>query len=468
MRRFALLCALFLAPLPLSAQDDPRSSRGDARPLYRDAAAIGALVAPLCDAIEKTGLPPKRDIPVKVVSREELVPVLHEELEPQFRAVIPGVTQQQLDQIVQISVQFYSSVLMCKYGFATKTIYVVPETFEAIAQVQPEVKVLDPEFFRAVFLHELVHACDDAGHDLGRQVAAVKTQEALQALNALVEGHAQAVTRQVLEAEGKSAWFAELEKVLTAEPAGVDPTMQYVLSILIAETQIYTDALRFFEAMGKRKPAPTFGELLANPPKSLDPILFPERYGRPDPEPLLAIDLALERFAQVARREGWTSTQASLSLLKIRSAFALLPRPEVDEVLRGVHAARNVALTPPMADGTQGLNALVIECAGAERGRGAYDLVARLLERKDEAMKTGVLHIASSAYDEPKVLGSDRALHSHKEVAVEGLPQPLVVHTLIVQRGAAVIELTSNGLDVEVDEMAGWAEEMLMVIDLPK
>lgn len=457
LRPVLILAALLLLPLSsLLAQAPPVTAR---RPLREDAEAIRALVAPLNAALTREGLTVVADPKILVVTRAELEPVLRAELEPQLRAVLAGAPEYQLGQAVDLSVDMFLKAALCKYGFSTKAIYVIPENFVALAELYPDGKLMDPDFFRAVFLHELVHACDDARHDMGKLIAPIQTAEALQAMNALIEGHAQFITRRILSAEGKVAWFEELEHMLTAPPPGNDASAKYLAGVLIANANVYADAERFFQAMAQRTPPVTFADLLANPPAGLDPILMPERYGQPAPVATLPLTLALDAFSKAANRPDWSHRVVGMTLMQLRATFSLLPAEQVAKAMAGildvevaVHAAQ---------DGSAQIVAGVFEMADDDAARAMYDLDEALLRAKDEAMKEGVIRLVSHEYLAPVVQGADAAVLARKQVAVQGLPKPLPGFSLIVRQGRAVAEIMSvNGGNDEAT-LIGWAETLL-------
>lgn len=126
--------------------------------------------------------------------------------------------------------------------------------------------VATPDVLRALIIHEVVHALDEENYKaLSRETSHLSNEE-YDALGAVIEGHAQAVTRKLVD---KSA-FAGTEAIvlglkLGATPEGTEGG---------GHVSYYYGRL-FWEALeGRKHPMDVF----KNPPKTTKLILDPSKY----------------------------------------------------------------------------------------------------------------------------------------------------------------------------------------------
>lgn len=432
-------------------------------PLYKDLEAIEKLVPSLLEAIEQCDVP--ASLPPKIVMAEprELAEALRRDIEPQLRATGQAKTEDELKVLLQSTLNFYGLLTMCKYGFATKTIYVSPQGLERMAGLLKNQKVLEDEFFRALLLHELVHACDDASHSLDKKLAQVDNVEQLHVWNALIEGHAQWVTRKVLLAEGKQEWFEELERTMTQGQSGAGEVADYQARIATANVVFaYRDGLRFFEKAAELFPEKGFRDFLQEPPQARSEVVWPEKY-RQAPRPVRYISKEVfQQFLAPRKREGWDAESVDVSVIEIRAGFSLLPAAEVDPVLQEVRRLETWSLRS-LENRASTVTLAVFEFEDDSNSEACYHLEEKLLRKKDETMRTGLVRIKRSKYAEPSLLGADRALECWKEI-MEGF-QPVRVYISVAQKGPVVVELNAVNPSLKTKELRGWAEEFLALLE---
>ena len=126
----------------------------------------------------------------------------------------------------------YAEWILGKYVLGEDLVLVQPSAFALTAELLDEPDFVTRGLLGAVLTHELVHAADDARHDLSAVTRSLAQAEQLTTLAAAVEGHAQQVTRDVSQRLGWSRGFLAFTRVaigdvgLVSDDLAASPWMQ--------------------------------------------------------------------------------------------------------------------------------------------------------------------------------------------------------------------------------------------------
>jgi hypothetical protein len=418
-----------LVTLPLAARGTAQLTEGDVSAAFEEARRAVA---------ECLGRAPAPEIPLTFTTAVELGDAVAEESLPTVLLRQPERAKAASE--AELIGRQYAASAIAKYSWSQEEILVVLDSWNELALQRQRPELLSAGAVRAVLVHELVHALDDAVHDFAACALRCTTTDLAAGLNAVIEGHAQHVARAVCAQAGWSEGFEQFTAQIGAvRERGLDEATRLFLNAQGATlASAYHDGERFIAALeasggselvARAFQAPPDGETILHPQWFIDPASRPVlRY---DPEP------ALERFLQAFPVESWSSTRFSLTPVQVASGLALLPAESVQRIQASLRSARAVTLQLTAAPGERSVVMALLEfdsTASAE----AYLVTAGELARiKDERMKNGQTRILSATYAEVELEGG-RGLLAEKRV--KSGAQEFEVTSLDLQRGCLVLE----------------------------
>lgn len=189
---------------------------------------------------------------------EAMVPMMVDAL----RAQNPYASSKEILLAARMDAMSQAIGVIARYLYTDHTIIVNVNRFREIRRKD----VATPNVLRALIIHEVVHALDEENYKaLSRETKHLSNEE-YDALGAVIEGHAQAVTRKVVDTSsfaGTEAIVLGLKFGATPEETEGDGHVSYYYGRL------------FWEALeGHKHPS----EVFKNPPKTTKPILDPSKY----------------------------------------------------------------------------------------------------------------------------------------------------------------------------------------------
>jgi hypothetical protein len=360
-----------------------------------------------------------------------------------------------------------AEMLFAKYAWSSREFLVITKSWNKQAKLLERPELGADDTLRAVMVHELVHALDDAEFDLGAILARTTSIDATTAFNAVVEGHAQHAARRVCAERGWSDGFEAFTAAIGAIPESSAKSGEAVMTLLRVQsanmTFAYHDGEDFITAIeiagGKDAVARAFRE----PPRDGETILHPEWFLDPKTRPAVLYDLepALDHFAQRFAVDTWTTQRLTLQSAQIAAALALLPEERTRPIIDSIRAARMLAANPTAAPNSKLVALVVIEFDTDASARTYVDAAAELGKIKDEKMKTGTVRITSStssAIERPDVYGAVQ----EKKMKV-GF-QTVEVVTVDVGRGKVVVETIFSAEPIEFEAHVTLAIEALNAV----
>jgi hypothetical protein len=416
---------------------------------------ISSHVLPLVE--KETGATLGEAIVFRLTPEEELRKILRAELGPQMKVQFPD--EAQAKQQTEFAVALLAPSLLAKYAFGTRTVHVCPSNFDKVFRLLGEPKLRTRKGFCAVLTHECVHAADDIKYGIARTVGTLKTTSALQAYNAVLEGHAQHVARKICNAQGWKEGFDAFTRSIgrTPEDDSSDEGLRYFSRILTAAfAAAYYDGERFIDALVKKGGSRAVDRAFTNPPADVDLIFHPEWFLDPASRPKLTTDLsrALDVLGRAFDAKVWFRQKAPVAKPQLRAAFSLLPPGEVVRVLKDLKQMHSLALAP--ASGLRD-RMIVVVLGEFHTTAGALNYLAaseRLTRIKDERMKAGFVKILSAKYENLRREGI-QGLYIDK--AVESMGQRIPARCLVAVRGTLGLELTFSNVETDREKLVEYA-----------
>lgn len=294
--------------------------------------------------------------------------------------------------------------LFAKYALESDDVLVQGEAFTRLADLTGIPGLASEQTLRAVILHELVHAADDERYDLSAFLRRGSDVDAVRACNAVMEGHAQLVARELAPRLGCAEGFATYTRAITAPPRAVsesgDASAEMVLKTASQFiTSSYTEGETFMAALRKAGGEEAVRRAFLEPPCDAVLIARPEWFLHPElrPSSVFELEPALDAFVAAVGSAGWTPQRLSVSQADLRTSLAPLPPEEIETLGATIRQNRVQSLTDTRR-GSQLVLGLFEFGTPAEAAAylASYE---RLQHLRDETMKEGAFRILSSDYE---------------------------------------------------------------------
>lgn len=453
----AVLCVVG----PLAAQEQPflpiTPERLDAA--FADASAA---VRRVLD-VELEPLPPLR-----LTDGEELARTITAENLPSVRLREPD--EAKAAALAEQLGNALGHLIFAKYAWSSGELLVVPAAMERSARALERPALTADVTLRAVLVHELCHALDDRRFDFAARLRAAKTVDEVIALDAVIEGHAQLMTRRVCGqsgwTDGFEAYTASIGAIPENDRVG-EATMLLIRASAAAVASAYGDGERFAAAVLRARPETGSRDLFESPPRDAETILKPEWYLDPSKRPKLLYDVepALDAFVRGFDAAVWTSVRNNTTGKQLASGLSLLPEEDVAAVVDTLRAARVMQLYPTASPQSKAVILVAMEFDSEDSARHWIEVSARLSDLKNDAMKAGRLRITGSK--STPLERESWSGHLQEKTMMNGRFE-FEVATIDAMRGRIVLETIYSGDPPDRDTHIATIAALLSAVELRK
>src|SRR5262245_45331800 len=252
---------------------------------------FGFHLLPLC-AQEGAWLAQVWPEPQKFMGPLPKMPMLHSDsfarqAEPDVAASVkwrwPHLKDDDRARAVEDAQAVTASACVARLVEGTNVILVRPENQKSIAGWSKELERADSEdFFRLALIHETVRYVLDTRYDLAKLRQACQDAEEWFALEGLIDGRAQWVTRQIARQLGMEEYFPLLaDRFLHVPDQDADPALRTISqSVVHRRHWAYEKGLAFFEYLETQGIGDAEKQVFSKPPKLTKWIEEPELYVR--------------------------------------------------------------------------------------------------------------------------------------------------------------------------------------------
>ena len=401
------------------------------------------------------------DTPVRVVEREALVATLETDLRPQL-AIQFG--EEGASETVELAAEVMGGVCLARYAFAAGEVLICRENIEELAAVLEIPALESEETLRAVLVHEFVHARDAREVDFAARVAACADTDQLQAMNAVIEGHAQYVTRAIAVTHELEAAFEVFAGAISKVPPSLtEPALRTQAEVAASAFAFaYEDGERFVRAVAEARGPEALPLLFSEPPRDPTEILRPEYFLDPAsrPELTVAIDRGLDHFQVVAIPEPYRVQRMSILRPQLEVSMKGVDQALLETTLDALVGCRALFGMNPEQPGAF-LSAAVMEFETPGLALTGLRAQRAVLLLRDEQNREGAIRITDVTYTDLQLEDGARGILSEKVVETPIGEQEGI--TVLLVREAAMVELTSFEDSDDVDQLIAWGDEILSV-----
>ena len=336
------------------------------------------------------------------------------------------------------------------------TVYLTPTNVEPIMRMAGVAQEDLDVILRLVITHELTHALQDQHVDLSEQLNAAYGGQEVEALLAMIEGHATFVEELVGRRLGLDEAVLELAGLITAgaAPSKHEPFGKLRRFVELTHERRYLGGRDFVRYHHERGGTETVWAILASPPARMSVILQPATYGAPlQVRDYSGVLPGLERLLHLGDATG-TAPNLAQGLL---SAFSGLPADVILDAAAYLDDVQNHSFSFDIVRGRGELTLLVVTDAsfGRRMAEIAEGLVLRELEKRK---RTGAVKVRDERQGELNGIQADFARTVSYGMQIPGGP-PLSTHFAVVSRGLAVLEILTFHLEVDDADLVRLAEE---------
>ncbi len=430
----------------------PRPAQGDAAPgqtpFRFEQANLDALFKQLHPLVEAELGSPGRAIKLRLAS----APEVHQALVEENRVILGH----QLDapELVENSAQALAEaltpILLAKYALGSGEILVLEENFGRLARALKLPELQSPEVLRAVILHELVHAFDDAQHGMGKTLLQLEAADRIKAMNAVIEGHAQHVARRISKQQGWLEGFESFNRAILASPiADPDSAEAYVQRVQSSTlTAYYLQGEKFIDAIAAAAGQPAVVALLKDPPTDMAVIYEPAWALDPSLRPALVYDAApalTVALADHTKEAGWIQNATKISKAQLLAGISILGEGIGKQA---IHSLRNAQARVALRQGPEASQVILalLEFPSPGEAKVFFELNRATLRAKKEILSSQGVKLLSDG-EEAIEQGGLVGLLSRRRLEVSGEEMSLI--TLLGHWESLNVEFTWIGLERE-------------------
>ena len=446
----SLILLLLGVGAPSARGQDPAALFEAARPVLEEAAAQRFDHPPGC----RFGTP------------ADLQQLTDPELAAQVGSQFPDLQGERRAQAVDAAADAVRRATLAAWVPGRDALLLFPENARQIARWDPALAHADsPAVLQLALVHEAARALLERRHDLDRHRAACRDGEEFLALQAVEEGRALWITRQVARRLGTETSLTLLtERYLHLPESSPDPLLRLVgQEVLRRRYRAALDGLAFFDQLDARGVPDAEGVVFARPPRQQEWVARPDLYlrARQANRPDLADDLT--RLEQALPQEEWTAAQEPWTPAMLRQTADLFgERERIEPLLRQWAEGRSLVWAGRKDPGRQ-VAVGVIRFQDPSAARAYFGFAADLQRKQDEVMgklSGGACRVLESHGQALTLRGADEAACTAKRMQFAGAPGPVAVTEVWVRRGDTVLQFSWTGVPAD----AVWAERVLQAL----
>ena len=465
MRKLLELWLLAFLSLPALTQEPPvppAPAQAEAEAPAITPERVQAAWKDVLELCGEVGLAPGDAPQMELTTRSSLRKLLTEELQVQMLMLCGGDEAAARLQARQTAAA-YARMMVAKYSWSQKKVLVCPESWGALAKSLGRPELLHDQVLRAVLAHELVHAADARAHRLDELLASRASDEELRALDAVIEGNAQRVARQLCERKGWTRGFDVFTASIGAPPAAVgdDPAASLMLRVLGAHVGTsYVQGELFMAALHASKGAEGIAAAFAKPPRDMGEIFNHQWYLDPQSRPRSTHDLeaGLDTLDDLQLEGAWKRTRVSVTPTVMMASMGDLPHEDIERILRALRLTRVLVLQPESQPSPRLVTLALMSMQSPGDAAAMITVEERVTRKKDETMTRGSVQVARAEYATCES-GDAKGFACSKTMRVYGNEQELWMVALA--RGSLVAELTFVVEPCERDKMIAFAVRAL-------
>lgn len=402
---------------------------------------------------------------IRVVSAAELAAVPDAGLDAYLHLRFPQLRDGTLATTRQVARQIMASATIAQHVEGTGVILVVLDAPGRIAHWDESLAAGDhPGMIQLAVIHEMVRFLLDRRYHLGALRAACRDGEEYQTLEAVIEGRAQWVTRQVADLLGVKALFPLLARRYQYVPDDAsDPGLRAVSQTALRDRQqACLQGEHFFSYLEEVGQKDIEGRVFARLPRQGSVLLRPDIWLRAVEKDRPELASVLQKVQPMLPGAEWQAQQQTWTPAMLVQAAGMLgvPRERVEKLESAWDEGRSLIWANRQHPEQQvALSVVRLQSPGAAR---AYFGFAVDLQRKQDGPLPGgcgtAIRVLESQSCSIILEGFDETVRYLKKIQY-GSSAPVAVQLLLARAGDLVVECTWYG-----ETVLGLAENLAQAV----
>ncbi|MEE9125694.1 MAG: hypothetical protein V3U11_01000 [Planctomycetota bacterium] len=451
------LLALFL---PLLA---PQASAQEKTAVKIDEAMLKRVVAEVFPEIKKeTEVDPNNVVRLRLAKGNELGQIVQKDMMEMAKLG----DSDKVPSRIRLASRLMRRMLLAKFDWREREILLCPNNFKWQAKAIKKPELNSEAAFRAVVIHECIHAIDEHQLQWSKKLLTLPNQRRLEVYNAVIEGHAQHVTARICESNGWSKGFEIFTSAIGQNPPGLGEADRLMSQVRTANLQAaYRDGKRFIDFILDKQGKEGIRQAFRAPPEDFEAVLHPDWYLDPKKRPAQIHDLE-KPIAHVieSHKEDWRPTKTSLTPAQLKASMALSGPEDSERILK--HMRQNKVVVLKAKPGRLAVVAL-FEFDSPQEAT-FYVLAGERLSRiKDEKMVKGTVRITDAHY-EPVRREDWQGVYFEKELRV--VFKKSKVYSLLGAKGSVAVEILYSDSETNrahLEKMATTLLDLSLVKQAP-
>jgi hypothetical protein len=394
------------------------------------------------------------------VSKSVLIQAGDPDVAAHVRWRFPYLREEGLARALQTAQAVAAQAALARLVEGTNVILLRPENQKLMIawDLSLEEAVTD-EFFKLAVIHEIVRYALDRRYDLARRRDACNDGEQCLALQAVVEGRAQWLTRQMAERLGWQRLFPLLaERYLHVPDISPDPGLRTISQSAVRQKAwACKKGMAFYDYLDEHQIKDAARRVFARPPAQVHWIQHPELYCRDltakEPDGLSRLEKALDPHQWALTRQPWTPDM-------LRQVGALFEeKARVEKILPAWNMGRSLVWTHK-AKPSQLVAVTLVRLTSPAAARSYFGLSVDF-QRKRDAMSSapcGLPFRTMASHSRAMELqGMEDAVAVERKLCLNETKEVVSANSLLVRHGDQVIEIVWQGIPADMD----WARKAL-------
>ncbi len=273
---------------------------------------------------------------VKVVTPDDLYPIMRKEVTPRIQRMFPTLSKDQARSMADSMASLYSECCLGKYGTITERLYLLPRNVRPILRLCEASQKYEQQIVKLVVAHELAHALQDQYIGITRQENSLDTVEKQLAYTSTIEGFGMFVENSVADTLKMDAAAKQLALLIsTGSYKGMDPVDKVsAQQVMGAVSDMYLRGQDFVSWHFGKGGLDQVWSVLAHPPIYTSMIYHPEAY-RADAKPKQDYAPALKELEKMISKRKWTTVTQALGEMELRAYNAGMDAGDMDALIGG-------------------------------------------------------------------------------------------------------------------------------------
>jgi hypothetical protein len=429
----------------------------------QDAAALFTAARPALEEALGCRLDPP---PVRVATNAELPAFAGPEVAAGVGWQFPDLQGERRAQAVEAARAALRGVTLAAWPAGQDALLLFADNARQMAGWHPSLgRLAAPEALQLALVHEAARAYLERRYDLSRRLASGRDGEEFAALQAIAEGRALGLTRQVARRLGTELYFPLLaERYLRLPQTEPDRMLHLVRQETVRQRyRAGQQGLAFFDYLEGQGVRDAEARVFARPPRLRAWVERPELYLQAQQENRTDLAEVLARLERALPAAEWSAAQEPWTPAMLKQTAALFGEGERMERLLGQWAEGRSLVWTARDRADHQFAVGVIRFRQPDGAREYFGLAAELQRKQDEVMgkvSGGACRVLESRGRSVSVAGADEAACTEKRMQFAGAAEPLTVTQYWVRRGDTVVQLSWTGVAAQPT----WADWVLQAL----